>query len=194
VSVVEIAQVGAPVLRRRAAEVLPEELHSPEVQQLIDDLIETRRAAGGAGLAANQISELKRIAVVEVDDAARRRYPYKPAFPLTVIVNPVIEPLTDETLLVNEGCLSVPGLRGDVPRRTRIRVHYLDREGEPRDVVAEGLTAGTFQHEVDHLDGILFLDRIADPRSFSTWEEFERHHRDDFLRRARRWIPEGAEA
>jgi peptide deformylase len=184
VSVLEIAQVGDPVLRTRADEVLPEQLHSPEVQQLIDDLIETRHDAGGAGLAANQVSALKRIAVVEVDDAARRRYPYKPPFPLTVIVNPVIEPLSDETLLINEGCLSVPALRGDVARRTRIRVHYLDRDGEPRELVVEGLTAGTFQHEVDHLDGTLFLDR-ADPRSLSTWQEFERRHQAEFLERIR---------
>jgi peptide deformylase len=182
VSVLEIAHVGDPILRLRAPEVLPDELQSAEVQRLIDDLIETRHAAGGAGLAATQVSALKRVAVVEVDDAARRRYPYKPPVPLTVIVNPVIEPLSDETLLINEGCLSVPGLRGDVKRRTRVRVHYLDRNGEATELVAEGLTAGTFQHEVDHLDGILFLDR-ADPRSFSTWEEFERHHQAQFLER-----------
>jgi peptide deformylase len=184
VSILEIAQLGDPVLRARAAEVLPEELASSEVQRLIDDLIETRRAASGAGLAATQVSMPKRIAVVEVDDAARRRYPYKPPFPLTVVVNPVIEPLTQEKLLINEGCLSVPNLRGDVPRLTRIRVHYVDRNGEPGEVVVEGLTAGTFQHEIDHLDGKLFLDR-ADPRSFSTWEEFERHHQADFLERIR---------
>ena len=122
--------------------------------------------------------------MVEVDDAARRRYPYKPPFPRTVIINPVIEPLSEERLLINEGCLSVPGLRGDVPRITRVRVHYVDRNGEPGALVAEGLTAGTFQHEVDHLDGVLFLDR-ADPRSLSTWEEFERHHQAEFLERIR---------
>jgi peptide deformylase len=179
------------VLRSRAAEILPEELPSGEIQRLIDDLIETRRAAEGAGLAANQVSVLKRVAVVEVDDAARRRYPYKPPFPLTVIVNPVIEPLTRETVLVNEGCLSVPGLRGDVARYTRIRVHYLDRNGQPAELVADGLTAGTFQHEVDHLDGRLFLDR-ADSRSLTTWEEFERHHRAEFLARVRPWIHQEA--
>ena len=183
-TVLPIASVGDPVLRERAPEVTPEELRSDEVQQLIDDLIETRREAAGAGLAATQVSERRRIAVVEVDDAARRRYPYKPPFPLTVIVNPVIEPLDDETLLINEGCLSVPGLRGDILRHTHILVHYLNRDGAPDELVVDGLTAGTFQHEVDHLDGVLFLDR-ADPRSFSTWEEFERHHKADFLERIR---------
>jgi peptide deformylase len=179
-----IASVGDPVLRERAAEVSPEELRGDEVQRLIDDLIETRREAGGAGLAAPQIAVSKRIAVVEVDEATRRRYPYKPPVPLTVIVNPEIEPLSDETLLINEGCLSVPGLRGDVPRRTAIRVKFFDRNGARCEQVVEGLTAGTFQHEVDHLDGVLFLDR-ADPRSLATWEEFERHGMAAFLERIR---------
>jgi peptide deformylase len=184
VSVRQITTVGDPILRRRAEEVDPEEIRSPEVQRLIDDLIETRRAAGGAGLAANQVSEDKRIAVVEVDEATRARYPYKPPIPLTVIVNPTIEPLSDEQLLINEGCLSVPGLRGDVPRHTAVRVHYFDRNGDRQEVMAEGLTAGTFQHEIDHLDGILFLDR-ADPHSLSTWEQFERHGLAEFLERVR---------
>ena len=181
-----IVEVGDPVLRQRAAEVSQEELHSAEVQLLIDALIETRRAAGGAGLAAPQVGVSKRIAVVEVDEATRRRYPYKPPVPLTVIVNPVIEPLSAQRLLINEGCLSVPRLRGDVERQASIRVDYFDRNGAPAEVVVEGLTAGTFQHEVDHLDGVLFLDR-ADPRSLATWEEFERRGMAGFLERVRRY-------
>ncbi len=105
-----------------------------------------------------------------------------------MIVNPVIEPLSEEKLLINEGCLSVPGLRGDVERFVQIRVRYLDRHGGPRETLARGLTAGTFQHELDHLDGILFLDRVKDPRSFSTWEQFERHHKQDFLRRVEPYV------
>jgi peptide deformylase len=179
-----ITTVGDPVLRQRADEVSLEELSSPEMQQLIDDLVEMRRAAGGAGLAAPQVSVSRRIAVVEVDQATRRRYPYKPAFPLTVLVNPVIEPLSEETALINEGCLSVPGLRGDVERHVRVRVEYFDRNGARQEAVVEGLSAGTLQHEVDHLDGVLFLDR-ADPRSLSTWEQFERHGMTEFLERIR---------
>jgi peptide deformylase len=181
-----LSTVGDPVLRERAAEVSSEELGSPEVQRLIDELVETRREAGGAGLAAPQVSVPKRIAVVEVDAATRRRYPYKPLVPLTVIVNPEIEPLSDEKLLINEGCLSVPGLRGDVERHVEVEVRYLDRFGEPHQTIARGLTAGTFQHEIDHLDGILFLDR-ADPRSLSTWEQFERHGMAQFLERISRY-------
>ena len=183
-----IATVGDPVLRQRSPEVTQAELHSPEVQRLIDDLIETKRAARGAGLAANQISALARIAVVEVD--AGTRYAYKPLIPLTVIVNPTVEPLSDETLSINEGCLSVPDLRGDVDRLMEVRVRYLDRDGTPRETVARGLTAGTFQHEVDHLDGVMFLDRVTDPRTFSTWEQFERHHESDFLRRIAPYVRE----
>ncbi len=118
---------------------------------------------------------------MEVD--ASTRYAYKPLIPLTVIVNPVIEPLSDQQLLINEGCLSVPDLRGDVPRFLSVSVRYLDRDGQPRQTVATGLSAGTFQHEVDHLDGILFLDRVTDSRSFSAWDQFERHHQKEFLAR-----------
>lgn len=179
----EIVAVGAPVLRERAREVSPEELRSPEVQALIDDLIETRRAVAGAGLAANQVGVALRIAVAEID-GVNPRYPYKPPIPLTVVVNPTIEPLDAERFEVNEGCLSVPGLRGELTRQVSIRLRYLDRDGVERDEIKRGLTAGTFQHELDHLDGTLFLDR-ADSRSLATWEQFERHGRDAFVERAR---------
>ena len=178
-SVRAIRTVGDPVLRERARELDAAEL--PAVQGLIDDMIDTMRAAGGAGLAANQVGELVRIAVVEVDH--NPRYPYKPPIPLTVIVNPVVEPVGEETVLLNEGCLSVPDLRGDLERFVTVRVRYLDREGAPHDELRRGLAAGTFQHEVDHLDGVLFLDRVRDPTSFTTWEQFERHHKDAFLAR-----------
>jgi peptide deformylase len=177
----EIVTVGHPVLRERAREVAPEELASPDVQALIDDMIETMRAAGGAGLAANQVGELLRIAVIEVDN--NPRYPYKPPIPLTVIVNPVLEPVGDETVAINEGCLSVPDLRGTLDRHVTVRARFTDRDGGVHDELRRGLTAGTFQHEVDHLDGVLFLDRVTDPTTFTTWEQFERHHRDAFIER-----------
>jgi peptide deformylase len=174
-----ILEVGDPILRERAREVAVGEL--PALQGLIDDMIATMRAAGGAGLAANQIGEMHQILVAEVDH--NPRYPYKPPLPLTVMVNPVVEPLGPETIPIIEGCLSVPGLRGELDRHAAIRVRYLDRDGAPREDTFEGLTAGTFQHEVDHLDGILFLDRVNDPRTFMTWEQFDRHHRDAWLAR-----------
>lgn len=181
-SVREIVAVGDPVLREPAREVSPEELRSAEIQALIDDLIETRRAANGAGLAANQVGVAVRIAVAEIE-GVNPRYPYKPPIPLTVVVNPTVEPLDDEQFCNNEGCLSVPGLRGNLMRHLTIRLRYLDRDGVSHDEIKRGLTAGTFQHEVDHLGGILFLDRVGDPTTFSTWEQFERFHRDDFVER-----------
>jgi peptide deformylase len=183
VSVREIVTLGDPVLRTRAREVTPEELRSPEVQRVIDDLIETKRAANGAGLAANQLGEALRIAVAEVQ-GTNPRYPYKPPIPLCVMVNPAIEPLGEETIDINEGCLSAPGLRGYLKRHAAVRVRYLDREGNEHTDVRRGLTAGTFQHEVDHLDGILFTER-ADPRTFATWGQYERHQRAEFEERAR---------
>jgi peptide deformylase len=182
----EIATVGHPVLRERTRDVSAEELASPEVQRLIDDMVATMRAAGGAGLAANQVHETLRVAVVEVDH--NPRYPYKPPIPLTVMVNPVVEPVGDETFAVNEGCLSVPDLRGTLERFVTVRVRYLDRDGVAHDDIRRGVSAGTFQHEADHLDGVLFLDRVRDPTTFTTWEQFERHHRDAFVARMRELV------
>ena len=181
-----IATVGHPVLRQRARELTADELASPEIQTLIDDLIDTMHAADGAGIAANQVHEPVRVAVIEVDHNAR--YPYKPAIPLTVVVNPVIEPLDDELVEINEGCLSVPDLRGNVFRHVNVRVRYLDRGGHPHDEVKRGLTAGTFQHECDHLDGRLFLDRVADTTTLTTWAQFERFHRDAFIARITEFV------
>jgi peptide deformylase len=149
------------------------------MQRYIDDLIETMRDANGAGLAAIQIYEPIRICAVEV--TKNPRYPYKPPIPLTVLVNPVLTPQGDETFLNNEGCLSVPNLRGTVRRFVHLHVKAWDRHGNEIDEVVHGLKAGTYQHEVDHLDGKIFVDRVEDPRTFTTWTEFERYHRDAFV-------------
>ena len=185
-SVRDIVTVGHPVLRERARDVTVEELGTAETQQFIDALIETMRHANGAGLAANQIGVPVRIAAIEVGD--NPRYPYKPRIPLTVVVNPVIEPVDDELVEINEGCLSVPNLRGSVMRHVNVRVRYLDRHGVAVDEIRRGLTAGTFQHECDHLDGVLFLDRVVDPRTFTTWEQFERFHRAAFIERITEFV------
>ena len=182
----DIVTVGHPVLRQRAREVTPDELAGTEVQQLIDDLIDTMHAANGAGIAANQIGVPLRITTIEVNQ--NPRYPYKPRIPLTIVVNPVIEFLDDELVEINEGCLSVPNLRGNVMRHVNIRVRYLDRDGVEHDEVKRGLTAGTFQHECDHLDGLLFLDRVFDTRTLTTWEQFEAHHREAFVARITEFV------
>ena len=174
-----ILQIGNPTLREVAPPISPDEITSEPVVTLIDDLIETMRDANGAGLAAPQIDARSRIVVMEVTH--NPRYPYKPPLPLTVAINPVIELLDDEMVTINEGCLSVP-LRGNVSRHVNVLVRYFDRHGNPHDEIKRGLTAGTWQHEVDHLDGILITDR-ADPASLSTWAEFQVHHRDAFIAR-----------
>jgi|SRR5690606_6013315 len=180
-TLLKIATVGHPVLRTPAREVSREELLSERMQRFIDDLVETMRDANGAGLAANQVFEPVRICAIEVGD--NPRYPYKPKIPLTILVNPKIEPLTDETFENYEGCLSVPDLRGVVRRHVEIRVRAWDRHGREIDQVVRGLSAGTFQHEVDHLDGKLFLDRVEDPRTLCTWANFERYHKAAFVER-----------
>jgi peptide deformylase len=178
----KIAQIGHPVLRQVARAVSPDELRSPQTQRFIDDLIETMRDADGAGLAAIQVYEPIRICAIEVRD--NPRYPYKPQIPLTILVNPVLTPVGDERFSNFEGCLSVPNLRGRVERHVSVQVQALDRHGAPIDEVVHGLKAGTYQHEVDHLDGKLFVDR-ADPATFATWTEFDRHHRAAFVEQAR---------
>jgi len=181
VTLLKIAHVGHPVLRQRANEVSREDLLSPETQTFLDDLIETMHDANGAGLAAPQVHVSKRIVAIEVKD--NPRYPYKPNIPLTVVVNPVLTPLTEERFDNFEGCLSVPNLRGVVSRFAEVRVTGWDRRGEPFERIARGLTAGTFQHETDHLDGLLFLDRVTDTKTLCTWAEFDRFHKAAFVER-----------
>jgi peptide deformylase len=182
----KIATIGHPVLRQVARQVSLDELATPGMQAFIDDLIETMRDANGAGLAAPQVYESVAICALEVNN--NPRYPYKPQIPLTVLVNPVLTPQTEETFLNYEGCLSVPNLRGEVPRFTQLRVEALDRHGNRLDFVTRGLTAGTYQHEVDHLLGKVFVDRVTDPTTFATWGDFERFHRDAFVARARELV------
>ena len=180
-TLLKIAQIGHPILRQRAREVTREELASPAMQAFIDDLVATMRDANGAGLAAIQVHEPVRIVAVEVEN--NPRYPFKPRIPLTVLVNPVIEPLGQETFENYEGCLSVPNLRGVVDRHAEVRVTGWDRHGAPFDRVYRGLSAGTFQHEADHLDGVIFVDRVKDPRTLCTWAEFDRFHKQAFVDR-----------
>ena len=183
----KIAQIGHPVLRQVAREVTRDELAAPAMQGFIDDLVETMHDADGAGLAAIQVYEPIRICAIEVRN--NPRYPYKPPIPLTVLVNPVLTPVGDEQFANYEGCLSVPNLRGVVKRHVHVRVQAWDRHGNAIDEVVHGLKAGTYQHEVDHLHGKIFVDR-ADPSTFTTWTEFERHHLAAFAERARALVKE----
>ena len=136
------------------------------------------RDANGAGLAANQVYRPIQICAIEVGD--NPRYPYKPKIPLTILVNPRLTPLGDERFDNYEGCLSVPDLRGIVPRHARLRVQALDRQGNALDFETAGITAGTYQHEVDHLLGKLFLDRVEERSTLCTWKNFQRHREAAF--------------
>ncbi len=174
----KIIEIGHPVLREVATELSPEQLASDEVQTFIDDLIDTRKKANGAGIAANQVAVAWRIFVVEI--ANNPRYPYKPEYPLTVLVNPKVELLSADRYDSYEGCLSIPNLRGSVKRCPEVHVTGLDRAGKQVSFDVKGITAGTFQHEMDHLEGILFPDRVEDPKTFCTWDEFSERYEEDF--------------
>lgn len=171
----KIATIGHPVLRQVARPLSRDELLLPSTQRFIDDLIETMRDASGAGLAAPQVHEALRICAIEVRPN-NPRYPYKPPIPLTVLVNPVVTPLSDVTFSNYEGCLSVPNLRGRVLRHAEVRVQAWDQHGNDVDLEVRGLSAGTYQHEVDHLNGVIFIDKVTEAATLCTWEHFERYH------------------
>jgi peptide deformylase len=183
VAVLDIVRIGEPVLRAVAEPVGEEELARPGFQRFLDDLVETMRIAHGAGLAAPQVGISRRVFCVEVHD--NPRYPYKPDLDLRVLVNPEVRALSEETFGTYEGCLSITDLRGLLRRHVEIEVAYTDRAGNRVREEIRGLSAGTFQHEQDHLDGILFVDRVEDPRTLTTWEGFRRHHEEAFAAEAR---------
>jgi peptide deformylase len=171
--ILKVARMGHPVLRQEAEPIPPEQITSPEVQNFIDDMIETMYDYDGAGLAAPQVHVSKQIVVMEVSQ--NPRYPNAPAIPLTVYINPEITPLTEDMDEDWEGCLSVPGLRGRVPRYTKIQLRAYDRDGQRVDFVAEGFHARVIQHECDHLWGKLYIDRVRDTTSLTFMEEFMKY-------------------
>jgi peptide deformylase len=170
----KIASIGHPVLRQKARPVSREELADPAVQRIIDDLIESLRDVRAAGLAAVQIHEPIRICAIEIPE--NPRYPFVPSIPLSVLVNPTIEAIGPETFPNYEGCLSVPDLRGVVARACEIRVRAWDRAGRELDYIVRGLAAGAYQHEIDHLAGFLFVDRVNDPSTLCTSSAYQRFH------------------
>ncbi len=158
-TLLKIARMGHPVLLKPAE--LVENVADPVVQTLIDDMIETMRDAGGVGLAAPQVHVLKRIFVYYVPPTRLEEGEHSPEG-IQVLVNPVIEPLDEEVRLRMEGCLSIPGLRGWVPRYARVRYQGIDRTGAPVSGIAQGFHANVIQHETDHLDGVLYPMRMTD--------------------------------
>ncbi len=172
-SIRSIVRLGHPALRTPAEAVDEARISQPEIQSLIDDMFETMLAAGGVGLAAPQLGlslQLFVYAVVDPDSDVDGDDPE-----LVAVINPALEPVAGELVYDWEGCLSIPDLRGLVPRYQEVRIHGLDRAGRPLDHLATGYEARIAQHEYDHLNGVVFLDRMRDLRSLAfgaEWEEF----------------------
>jgi len=163
----EVLRMGHPVLREKAKPV--DRFGTPELRALFEDMKETMAAKNGAGLAAPQIGVSQRVVIFGVDH--NPRYPDAEPVPFTVLVNPKLVMLTREVEEDWEGCLSVPGMRGVVPRYTKLRYSGFDIEGNPIERVAEGFHARVVQHECDHLDGILYPQRMTDMRTFGFTKE-----------------------
>ena len=168
----KIARLGHPVLRQVAEPV--DDPSDPDVARLVADMIATMHDASGIGLAAPQVYQSRRIIVFHVPAARRTEDDAEPPIDVTAVVNPSVEPIGDDIALGMEGCLSIPGLRALVPRPAQIRYRGVSPAGEPIDRIATGLHARVVQHEVDHLDGVLYLDRLADMRSLAFDSEW--HH------------------
>ena len=166
--------MGHPVLRQLARPVTVEELRSDALRALVADMIDTLRDYGGIGLAAPQVGESIRLALIEIPDGLTRYTTTEP-MPLTVFVNPTTEVLDPATAGYWEGCLSIPGLRGYVERPQHVRVRYTDLDGDEHVLELKGFLATVFQHEFDHLDGTLYVDRIKDSRLLAFDQEFERY-------------------
>lgn len=170
-AILKVARMGHPVLREKCKPIEPAQISGPEVQRLIRDMLETMVEYNGVGLAAPQVYTPVRLVIAggEVDEAGRPR--------LRVLINPVITVL-DENYRegMYEGCLSVPGLRGYVERPAHIRLQALDEKGLRIDIELKGYPAIVMQHECDHLDGVLYIDRIEDHTKLGYEDEVQRHH------------------
>jgi peptide deformylase len=167
VALLHIIKLGNPILRQRAQPVDPSEIGTAGFQQLIDDMFQTMYEEPGIGLAAPQVGRSQQFVVMDC--------PGEGGFPATVLINPAIVFYGPEQVESWEGCLSVDGLRGKVARPSMVRVQALDRNGKPIDLEATGLYAVCIQHELDHLIGKVFLDRMTDLSTLTQLEEFEKY-------------------
>ncbi|HEY0523503.1 MAG TPA: peptide deformylase [Stellaceae bacterium] len=172
-AILKIARMGHPVLRNPSTPVA--DPTTPEIARLVADMIETLEDIGGAGLAAPQVHVPLRVVIFKVAAERTTGRPDDVPQDMTVLINPEIIPLDDEKEIGWEGCLSVPGLRGAVPRHARIRYRGLTLDGETIDRTVDGFHARVVQHECDHLDGVLYLQRMTDHRLLSFTEEWQRY-------------------
>jgi peptide deformylase len=179
-AILKVARLGHPVLRAKALPIPPSEIASPRVQTLVDDMFETMSEYAGIGLAAPQVHESLRLFVAGI----RQGEVVTPMtedvdMPFIALINPEVVPLGTAVEAGWEGCLSIPDIRGKVPRARTIRVRALDRAGRRIELTAEGLPARVIQHEIDHLDGVLFFDRMASFETLTFMDEFKRYWAKD---------------
>ena len=159
-AILKLVPLANPILHRKASEVDPSEIRDTEFQQFLDTLVAAMRHYNGVGIAAPQVGIDKQVFACEVNN--NTRYPEAPSIPLQILINPKIIFYAQEEIILQEGCLSIKNLRGDVPRAGKVRLSALDRSANPVDILAEGFLARIFQHECDHLSGHLFLERVRD--------------------------------
>ena len=174
----KIIKMGHPTLRQRAKSLQKRDLAKARFKNLLSDMVDTLRDYGGVGLAAPQIDESLRVVIIEIRDN-NLRYGLQKLFPLTVFVNPEIELIDSQTAGFWEGCLSIPGMRGFVERPQNISVSFIDELGESVTLDLHGFPATVLQHELDHLDGVLYVDRMKDLRSLSFEDEWTRHLKEN---------------
>lgn len=173
-SILKVARLGHPSLRRRARPLDPEEIRTPAVQQLIDDMMQTMAEYQGIGLAAPQVHEGVRLFVAGYEDEAAGDREHSP-LKVLALINPEVEPMGKEVVEDWEGCLSIPELRGRVPRARDVLVKAFDRDSLRIELKAHGYFARVLQHETDHLDGLLFIDRMGSLESLTFIEEYSRY-------------------
>ena len=167
-SILKVSRMGHPVLRQRTALIQPDDISMASMQRLIDDMFDTMKEYVGIGLAAPQVHQARRLFVAGVDDPNSTMQP-------VVMINPEIEVIDDEKEEDWEGCLSIPDIRGKVIRAKNIRVRFLDRHGRLQQLTATGFPARVIQHETDHLNGVLFVDRMTSFESLTFLEEYGRY-------------------
>ena len=173
-AILKVSRLGNPVLRKASEAVPKEAITSPEIQRLIDDMIDAMHEYEGVGIAAPQVHVAKQMAIIEVRHDARAERP----IPLTVIINPRITAMSKTLVEDWEGCLSVNDLRGRVPRAEWVELEAFNRKGEKLKFRAEGFFARVVQHECDHLVGKLFIDRMPNLSTLTHLQEFVRHWRN----------------
>jgi peptide deformylase len=180
-AILKVARLGHPVLREKARELTLSDIGSPEIGRLVADMIDTMDEYDGIGLAAPQVHQSVRLALLGFEDDSAR-YPGMGKQDLLVLINPVVTVLDPTLQGFWEGCLSVPGLKGLVYRPRKVRIDFMDLQARKRSIEAEGFLSTVFQHELDHLDGVVFLDRVQGgpgERPIAFTDEYERYHLPD---------------